>query len=408
MDTSLQIQPEDVGLSSARLARIDPWMRSWVDSGRLPFLSVLVARHGQIVWQSCVGMADVERRVPITPETIVRIYSMTKPLTTVAAMMLYEEGRFHLDDPISRFIPAFAHARVASGGAMWGKLNSVPAPRDITFRDLMSHTSGLTYWFMESSPVDAAYRAAGINLNNSEQTLEEVVNKAAAIPLLAAPGTEWNYSISTDVLGHLVAVISGQPFDDFLRERVIGPLGMIDTDFFVPPSKVERFAACYIRGEDGGLKMSEDPKESPFLRPPTAPSGGGGLLGTAGDYMRFCRFMLNKGELGDVRLLGRKTVELMTSNHLGGDMASMGQPNFNESSFEGVGFGLGFSVMLDPARAQILGTPGEFAWGGAASTAFWCDPAEDMAVVMLSQLVPSSTYPIRRELRVLTYAAIEQ
>jgi len=408
MTTTLQTPPEEVGLSSARLERIDGWMRGWVDSGRLPGLSVLVARQGRVAWQRCVGMADVERGAPMAPDTIVRIYSMTKPLTTVAAMMLYEEGRFQLDDPISHYLPAFRDNRVATGGAMWGKLNSAPAARDITFRDLMTHTSGLTYWFMEASPVDAAYRAAGIDLNTTDQTLEEIVNRAAAIPLLAQPGTEWNYSISTDVLGHLVAVMSGRPFDEFLRERVIGPLGMTDTDFFVPAEKAARFAACYSRSEQGGLKLIDDPKESRFMRPPAAPSGGGGLVGTAADYMRFCRFMLNKGELDGVRLLGRKTIELMTSNHLGGDMASMGQLQFNESSFEGVGFGLGFSVMLDPARAQIVGTPGEFAWGGAASTAFWCDPAEDLAVVMLTQLVPSSTYPIRRELRVLTYAAIER
>jgi len=408
MDINPQSRPEDVGLSSARLDWIEGWMRSWIDSSRLPFLTVLVARHGHVVWQRCFGMADVERRVPIAPETIVRIYSMTKPLTTVAAMMLYEEGRFQLDDPISRFIPAFRDPRVASGGAMWGKLNSVPAAREITFRDLMTHTSGLTYWFMEASPVDAAYRAAGIDLNNTDQTLEETVNRIASIPLLAQPGSEWNYSVSTDVLGHLVAVISGRPFENFLRERVLGPLGMTDTDFFVPPQKAERFAACYGPSKEGGITLIDDRASSPFLRAPTAPSGGGGLVGTAADYMRFCRFMLNNGELDGVRLLGRKTIELMTSNHLGGDMASMGQPNFNESSTAGIGFGLGFSVMLDPARAQILGTPGEFGWGGAASTGFWCDPAEDMAVVLLTQLVPSSTYPIRRELRVLTYAAIER
>jgi CubicO group peptidase (beta-lactamase class C family) len=404
---SLRSEPEEVGLSSSRLERIEPWMRGWVESGRLPCLTVLVARHGRTVWQRCVGMADVERRGPMAPETIVRIYSMTKPLTTVAAMMLYEQGRFQLDDPISRCLPEFRAPRVASGGAMFGKLNSVPAGREITFRDPMTHTSGLTYWFMEASPVDAAYRAAGIDLNHTDQPLEEMVRRIAALPLIAQPGAEWNYSVATDVLGHLVAVISERPFDDFLREKVIRPLGMADTDFFVPADKASRFAACYGPTKEGGITLTDDPQVSPFLRPPAAPSGGGGLVGTAADYMRFCQFMLNKGELDGVRLLGRKTIELMTSNHLPGDMAAMGQPNFNESTTVGVGFGLGFSVMLDPARAQIVGTPGEFSWGGAASTGFWCDPAEDMAVVLLTQLAPSSTYPIRRELRVLTYAAVE-
>src|SRR5271166_7112372 len=280
MTTTLQTPPEEVGLSSARLERIDGWMRGRVDSGRLPGLSVLVARHGRTAWQRCVGMADVERGAPMAPDTIVRIYSMTKPLTTVAAMMLYEEGRFQLDDPISRFIPAFRDPRVASGGAMWGKLNSVPAAREITFRDLMTHTSGLTYWFMEASPVDAAYRAAGIDLNNTDQTLEETVNRIASIPLLAQPGSEWNYSVSTDVLGHLVAVISGRPFENFLRERVLGPLGMTDTDFFVPPQKAERVAAYYGPHKYGGIMLLDYLASSPFFRAPTAQSGCGGMVCT--------------------------------------------------------------------------------------------------------------------------------
>jgi CubicO group peptidase (beta-lactamase class C family) len=201
-------------------------------------------------------------------------------------------------------------------------------------------------------------------------------------------------------------VISGKPFDEFLRERVTGPLGMVDTDFHVPSDKLARFAANYTCGADGRLMLIDDPQKSIFGAPRKVCSGGGGLLSTGTDYMRFCQMMLNRGELDGVRLLGRKTVELMTSNHLRGDMAAMGQPRFSESSYEGIGFGLGFSVMLDPALAQILGTPGEYAWGGAASTAFWIDPVEDMAVILLTQLMPSSTYPIRRELRVLTYQAL--
>ncbi len=208
------------------------------------------------------------------------------------------------------------------------------------------------------------------------------------------------------MLGHLVAVISGQPFAEFLRTRVLLPLGMTDTDFHVPADKMARFAACYMRGPDGKPQLADAPQGSRFAAPPSVTSGGGGLVGTAGDYMRFCRFMLNRGELDGVRLLGPKTVALMTSNHLRGDMADMGQPRFSESGYTGIGFGLGFSVMLDPAKAQILGSPGEFAWGGAASTSFWCDPLEDMAVVMMTQLLPSSAWPIRRELRVLTYQAI--
>ncbi|WP_241666944.1 serine hydrolase domain-containing protein [Muricoccus nepalensis] len=393
------------GLSAERLARIDGWMDRLVGDGKLAGLSVTVARRGCVAYRRCTGLADRERGTAMAESTIVRIYSMTKPLTSVAIMMLYEEGRFQLDDPITRFLPCFANQRVLTGGTR-GKVETVPAVRDITFRDLLTHTSGLTYGFMESTLVDGLYRSEGVDFQTSDATLAEVVERAARLPLLAQPGTAWNYSIATDVLGHLVAVIAGQPFGDFLQERVIGPLGMVDTGFHVPAEKVARFAANYGRGPDGALTLIDDPASSRFAAPRAICSGGGGLCSTAGDYLRFCQMMLNKGELDGVRLLGRKTVELMTANHLGGDMAAMGQPRFSESSYEGIGFGLGFSVMLDPARAQVLGTPGEYAWGGAASTAFWIDPAEEMAVILLTQLMPSSTYPIRRELRVLTYQAL--
>ena len=397
---------EDIGLSTKRLSRIDGWMDRLVADGKLAGLSVAVMRHGQVAYSRATGLADMARGTPFAADTIVRIYSMTKPLTSTAIMMLYEEGRFQLDDPISRFLPGFANQRVATGGSR-GKIDSVPAVRDITFRDLLTHTSGLTYGFMESTAVDAMYRDTGVDFQTSETSLAEVVDLLAACPLIAQPGTQWNYSVATDVLGRLVEVISGQPFDQFLAERVIGPLGMVDTGFDVPAGKLGRFAANYARHpKTGALMLIDDPQKSRYGSPRTVCSGGGGLVATAGDYLRFCRFMLNKGELDGVRLLGRKTVELMTSNHLDGDMAAMGMPRFSESNYAGIGFGLGFSVTLDPARAQILGSAGEYAWGGAASTAFWCDPAEDMAVVLLTLLMPSSTYPIRRELRVLTYQAV--
>ena len=406
MDTLPLVSPEQVGLSAARLARVSTWMKGWVDSGKLPGLLVAVMRRGELAFAETYGKADVERNKPVRPDTIYRIYSMTKPLTSTAIMMLYEEGRFQLDDPISKFIPAFANQRVFLGGSR-GKMDLAPAERDITFRDLLTHTSGLTYGMMEANAVDALYRAKdGVDFQTSTATLKDVVEKAASMPLIAQPGKAWNYSISTDVLGYLVEVISGMPFQDYLVEKVIKPLGMVDTNFFVPTEKHERFAANYGPEPSGKLKLIDDPAKSRYLAPRTVNSGGGGLVSTASDYLRFCKFMLNKGELDGVRLLGKKTVELMTSNHLKGDMGDMGAPRFSESTYLGIGFGLGFSVMLDPAKAQILGTPGEYAWGGAASTAFWCDPQEDMAVVMLTQLMPSSTYPIRRDLRVLTYQAI--
>jgi len=394
---------ERVGLSYERLGRIDGWMRRWVDSGRLPGLSVLVSRRGQIAYEACYGHADLARGLEMTPDTIVRIYSMTKPLTSVAAMMLYEEGRFQLDDPIGAVLPAFRQSRVWAGEGR----EPVPAERPITYRDLMTHTSGLTYGFMHATAVDALYREHGVDFQTSEADLGEVVERAAGLPLLAQPGAAWNYSIATDVLGHLVAVHSGMPFERFLQERVLDPLGMTDTAFHVAPANLPRFAANYARGEDGRATLLDDPQSSIFAKPRAIASGGGGLTGTARDYMRFCHMMLNKGELEGRRLLGRKTVELMTSNHLKGDMAAMGQARFSESNYTGIGFGLGFSITLDPAQAQIVGSPGEYAWGGAASTGFWIDPLEDFAVVLLTQLTPSSTYPIRRELRVMTYAAIE-
>ncbi|HEY0420929.1 MAG TPA: serine hydrolase domain-containing protein [Acetobacteraceae bacterium] len=405
MSITVAVAPEDVGLSSERLSRIDGWMASWVESGRLAGLSVAVSRRGQLAYFRSDGMANIATGAAMDANTIVRIYSMTKPLTSVAIMMLYEEGRFQLDDPISRVLPAFRNMRVYVTGSR-GRYDSVPAEREITYRDLLTHTSGLTYGFMEATPVDAMYRDGGVDFQTSEASLAEVVDKAAAMPLIAQPGREWNYSIATDVLGRLVEAISGQPFGQFLRERVLLPLGMKDTDFHVAPDRLVRFAANYVPNPKGGLLMFDDPAKSRFGSAPRVCSGGGGLVSTAGDYMRFCQMMLNKGVLGGVRLLGRKTVELMTTNHLRGDMADMGMPRFSESNYAGIGFGLGFSVTLDPAKAQILGSPGEYAWGGAASTAFWIDPKEEMAVVLLTQLMPSSTYPIRRELRVLTYAAV--
>ncbi len=405
MDTTVATTPEDVGLSSAQLGRVKDWSQRLVDGGKLAGVTTMVARRGRVAHLHSCGLANRETGQAMSPDTIVRIYSMTKPLTSVAIMMLYEQGRFQLDDPVSQFLPCFTTMRVAAGGQR-GKIDTVPAHRPITIRDLLTHTSGLTYGFMQSTQVDALYRDEGIDFQASECTLGEMVERVAALPLLAQPGAEWNYSVATDVLGHLVAVVSGEPFGEFLLNRVIKPLGMVDTDFHVPAQKHGRFAANYAKSSAGGLTLIDDPATSPYLAPRGICSGGGGLVSTAGDYMRFCRFVLNRGELDGVRLLGRKTVELMTSNHLRGDMAAMGMPRFSESSYEGVGFGLGFSVMLDPARAQIVGTPGEVAWGGAASTAFWVDPVEDMAVVMLTQLMPSSAYPIRRELRVLTYAAV--
>jgi CubicO group peptidase (beta-lactamase class C family) len=403
-DAAIISRPEDVGLSAQRLAHIDVWRDKLVSDGKLAGVMTLVARRGQVAHWGVGGFADKEREKPMVPDTIFRIYSMTKPITSVALMMLYEEGRFQLDDPISKFLPAFANPRVAAieGGVV---ADTVRAVREIAFRDLLSHTSGLTYGNTQSSPVEAMYHDAGVGgfVDHPDADLMDTTEKLAKLPLRSHPGAEWNYSVSTDVCAALVQAISGQRFGAFLQQRILGPLGMKDTSFFMPAEKRDRLAAIYARNPNGGVVLT---KELGNCLQGTMESGGGGLLSTVSDYLTFCNMLLNKGASAGGQILGRKTVELMTTNHLRGDMADMGQPRFSESSYYGIGFGLGFSIMLDPAKAQILGTPGEFAWGGAASTAFWVDPAEEMIVIMMTQLLPSSTYPIRRELRVLSYQAV--
>jgi CubicO group peptidase (beta-lactamase class C family) len=402
------VKPEEVGLSSPRLARIGEHFQRYVDAGKLAGALTLIARRGKIAYLGTQGHLEIERRRPLTSDAVFRIYSMTKPIASVGLMMLYEQGRFQLDDPVHRFIPSWRDLRVFVGGnhPVW---KTAPVERPMTIRDLLSHTSGLTYGFMERTNVDAAYRRLGVaDRARPGYTLRHMVETLAELPLEFSPGTRWNYSVSTDVVGHLIEVISGQRLDGYLREHVLQPLGMTDTAFVVGDEQLPRFAANYERQADGSLKLVDDPAASQF-RECSFFSGGGGLVSTAPDYFRFTSMMRNRGELDGVRLLGRKTVELMTMNHLPGgqELTELAQAGmFTETAYAGVGFGLGFSVMQSPARAQIPGTPGEYAWGGAASTAFWIDPAEDLIVIFMTQLMPSSSYPLRRELRVLTYSAL--
>jgi CubicO group peptidase (beta-lactamase class C family) len=402
------VKPEEVGLSSSRLARIGDHMKRYIDAGKIAGTLTLVARRGQIAYLEPLGHLEIERRRPVTADSVWRIYSMTKPITSVGLMMLYEEGPFQLDDPVHRFIPSWQNLRVYVGGN-YPAFKTAPAERPMTIRDLLSHTSGLTYGFMERTNVDAAYRQLGVaDQTRSGYTVQDMVETLAELPLEFSPGTRWNYSVSTDVIGHLIEVISGQRLDAYLRERILEPLGMRDTGFVLEDEQVARFAANYERQGDGSLKMIDNPEQSNY-RKRSFFSGGGGLLSTAPDYFRFTSMLQNMGELDGVRLLGRKTVELMTMNHLPGgqDLTDLAQAGmFTETAYAGVGFGLGFSVAQSPARSQILGSAGEFAWGGAASTAFWIDPAEDLIVIFMTQLMPSSSYPLRRELRVLTYASL--
>ena len=401
------VRPEDVGLSSERLARIERHLeRRYLDQKKIAGALTLVARRGQIAHLAPVGMMDLERGKPMRADTIFRIYSMSKPITSVALMTLYEHGHFQLDDAVHKYIPAFRDLRVYEAGNH-PTFATRPVERAMTIRDLLTHTSGLTYGFMERTNVDRAYRRLGIGDRNT--TLAEMVETLSTLPLEFSPGTRWNYSVATDVIGHLIERISGRRLDAFLREEIFAPLGMNDTGFHVPPDRLERFATNYTRMPDKSVRIEDDPTASPYATPPAYFSGGGGLVSTASDYLSFCQMLLNHGELGGRRILGRKTIELMTENHLpeGRDIAELnlgGQ--FSQVTYDGVGFGLGFSVTLDLARAQTVGSPGEYAWGGAASTAFWIDPAEELIVIFMTQFMPSGTFNFRGQLKSIIYPAI--
>ncbi len=402
-------KPETVGLSRARLARIDQFLKDrYVDAGKLPGAITLVARKGEIAHFGVVGQGDVERGTPLKEDSIFRIYSMTKPLTSVAMMMLVEEGAIALEDPVEKFIPAWKDLGVFQAGIAPVFMTTRPA-RPMQVADLLRHTSGLTYGFQNRTNVDAAYRKANFGGVDSKLPLEGMIAELAKLPLEFSPGEAWNYSVSTDVLGYLIQVVSGMSFQAFLHTRLISPLGMVDTGFHVPGDKADRFVASYARGPKGELALQDDPKKSSYLAPPSFYSGGGGLVSTASDYMRFCQMLLNGGVLDGTRYLSRKTIALMTANHLPGgqDLTQLSRSLFSEATNAGIGFGLGFAVNMDPAKALISSSKGEYYWGGAASTAFWIDPAEDLAVVFMTQLLPSSTYPIRRELRTLVYSAFD-
>lgn len=397
--------PEDMSVNAARLDKVSAWMQRYVDAGKLPCALTLVARRGEIVFLDHCGHADVEAEQPLSQDTIFRIYSMTKPVTAVAMMMLYEDGHFQLDAPLADFLPEFADMEVCVSGP-GSSLKTEPAKSPITIAQLLTHTSGLTYGFLDEGPVGELYREKDFEFFPHRRTLVDTISDLGAAPLAHQPGERWNYSVSFDVLGRVVEVISGQSFDQFCATRIFDPLGMSDTAFSISADKRDRLAALYQADGEGGFKLIENADKTSFADPVKLFSGGGGLLSTVADYYKFTDALRYWREPQGSSLLGRKTAEFMTSNQIGGDMAAMGQPRFGESSFEGVGFGFGVSVMLDPARAGIMGTPGEFAWGGAASTAFWIDPVEDLTVIFMTQLLPSSTYPLRRELRVLTYQAL--
>ena len=401
--------PRSLGFSPARLQRIDRFLKEqYVDTGKLAGALATVARRGETVHTAIVGLADRERKTPMQEDTIFRIYSMTKPITSVAFMMLVEEGLVSLDDPVHRFIPSWRDLGVFVAGAP-GAFQTKRATVPMRIIDLLRHTSGLTYDFQARTNVDAAYRKFKIGVIDTGVPLDRMIELLAQTPLEFSPGEAWNYSVSTDVLGHLVGVISGIPFEQFLREKILDPLQMTDTDFHVPAEKRARLAACYSLDPQGDVVLQDDPATSRYLRPPPFVSGGGGLVGTAADYLKFCQMLLYGGAANGQRLLSPKTIALMTMNHLPGgkELIEMSRSLFTEAAYAGVGFGLGFATVLDRAKTMTPGNVGEYFWGGAASTAFWIDPKDEIVAVFMTQLLPSSSYPIRQQLRTLVYSAFE-
>jgi CubicO group peptidase (beta-lactamase class C family) len=404
----VEVEPGVVGFDGHRLGRLDAHFARYVDEGLLPGWLILVTRDGRVAHLTTYGQRDIEAGLPVEHDTLFRLASMTKPVTSVAAMMLYEEGAFELKDPVSRFIPSFADARVFRSGTA---LNPVTEPlvEPVRIWHLLTHTAGLTYGFHYAHPVDAMYRRDGFEWGTpAGLDLAACCDAWAGLPLLFQPGSEWNYGVNTDVLGRVVEVASGQTLEEFFDDRIFGPLGLSDTGFFVEESAADRLAALYVPAPGTRTATRFDDRGGPPTRRPTCLSGGGGLIGSASDYHRFLLMLLGGGELDGVRLLGPRTVSYMTRNHLPGDvdLEAFGRPLFAETTFDGIGFGLGFSVMKDPVKNKVLSRAGEYAWGGAASTAFFVDPGEKMTALFLTQLLPSSTHPIRSQLRQLVYQAL--
>jgi CubicO group peptidase (beta-lactamase class C family) len=401
----MELEPKRAGFAPERLARItDHLSRNYIETGKIAGCQTLVARHGHLAYFKSMGMMDRERKRPMADDTTFRLYSMTKPITSVALMALYEQGHFQLNDPVARFIPEWREHQVWVSVRSVGMQTAAPA-RPMTMRHVLSHQGGLTYG-ATNHPVDRAYREVGV-ARGAGETLAGFVQKLAKVPLRYTPGERWMYSFSTDVCGYLVEAISGKRFDHYLREVILDPLGMADTAFWVAPKNAGRFAANYERKPDKTLKLIDDPERSAYLKEPTFFSGGGGLTGTTADYFRFCEMLRRGGELDGARILGPRTVELMHMNHLSGgkDLTQMAYGDFSETAYEGVGFGLGFAMSLGQVEIGALGA-GDYYWGGAASTIFWVDPKEDLSVIFMTQLMPSGTFNFRGQLRNIIYSAI--
>jgi CubicO group peptidase (beta-lactamase class C family) len=399
------------GLSPARLANLDRVLKEkYVDTGRLPGTLTQVWRRGELAHTSIVGSMDLERKTPMREDAIFRIYSMTKPITAVALMILVEEGKIGLGDDVATYIPSWKDLGVFVNGTR-GAFVTKPPKRPMKVIDLATHTSGLTYPWMARTRIDAAYHEIGIDEPAFAGDLDAMMGELAKLPLEFSPGDKWNYSVSIDVLGYLVQKISGQSFGEFLRTRLFEPLGMNDTGFHCPASKRERFTSCYqAYPDDRRLTLQDDAEKSTYADPPKLESGGGGLVSTASDYMRFCRMFLGGGTLDGVQILSPKTVALFSLNHLPGNRGMIEMNNgwrlYDEAGLEGIGFSLACGVTMDVAKTRIPGTPGEFWWSGAANTTFWVDPKEDLAVVFMTQVKGSPhEFHVRRDVRTLVYSA---
>ena len=408
--TDLKPDPEAAGFDPSRLTRIDEHLRSrYIEPGKIAGCQVLVSRAGRLAHAITLGLADRERDVPVADDTIWRIYSMTKPITGVALLSLYERGLFQLDDPVHRFLPEFRGLQVRERDED-GNRRLVEPARPMSMRDAMMHMTGIGAG-PRGARLDAgtlAERPPSLRMGQGG-TLQTLIERLAGEPLRFHPGTHWLYTWSTDVCARLVEVLSGRRFDEYLRDTIFDPLGMTDTGFSVPDADIDRFAALYRRDSSKQLVLSDDPLSSRYREHPSFLSGGGGLVSTAADYLRFCHMLVGGGEVDGVRVLGRKTVELMRTNHLpgGGDLRSVALPGgYGEVGFDGMGFGLTVAVSQGPAATQAAGSAGEFMWGGFASTAFWVDPVEEVVAVFMTQLVPSGTFNFRGQLKSIVYGAL--
>ncbi|MBF2755369.1 MAG: beta-lactamase family protein [Gammaproteobacteria bacterium AqS3] len=401
-------------INPERMRRLDEYLQTrFIDTGKIAGAQVLIAHRGEVGHRSCLGLIDREKQIPVREDHIYRIYSMTKPITSIALLQLFERGLLRLDDPVHRYLPQFRNMRVYRSG-MHPNFETVPAERPITVHDLLTHQSGLTYGFQMLNSLDAAYRELGLDNQGktAEHTLEEWVDVLAGLPLLFSPGERWCYSVATDVIGYLVQVISGMPFEDYLKQHIFDPLGMVDTGFSVPEDKLDRFAPCYLHAGDGVEPILQEAagSNSAYVGAVRRISGGGGLVSTVDDYHRFAGALAAGGRLDGVEVIGSRTLDFARQNHLPGNvgLAARSIGVFSDEVFHGLGFGLGVAPIISPQKMQVTCSMGEYSWEGMASTFFWIDPVKDLLAIFMTQLIPFSAYPFSRLTKPLIYAGVDE